>query len=97
MRVGVLGSSGLLGSFFEFAFDQWFGWEVTSISRTRALQNPRHIGFNELSEVPDIIRQAEIDVVVNCVAMASHEGCEINSQLAFEVNSSFPEHLAKSC
>jgi dTDP-4-dehydrorhamnose reductase len=97
MRVAVLGSSGLLGSFFEFAFDQWFGWEVTPISRIRTAENHRHIRFNELSEVPDIIRKGEFDVVVNCVAMASHEGCEIYSQVAFETNSAFPGYLAKSC
>lgn len=97
MRVAILGSSGLLGAFFGFAFDQWFEWEVTLISRGSNLRNGRHIPFYDLAEVPGIILEGRFDIVVNCIAMASHEGCEIDSHGAFKVNGEFPGYLAASC
>lgn len=97
MRVAVLGSSGLLGSFCEYAFEHWCDWEVTALSRSRSEQSPRHTVFRSLDDATEIIRQGRFDAVVNCVAKASHEGCEADSQAAFETNSVFPEKIAKSC
>lgn len=97
MRVAVVGSSGLLGTFFAFAFDRWFGWEVTALSRSHGENSPRHIHFDSLDAATEIVRRGNFDVVVNCVAMASHEGCELDSATAFRVNSTFAGDLAKSC
>ena len=97
MRVAVLGSSGLLGGFFEYTFEHRFGWEVTTLSRSHNRKNPRHTVISSLADALEIVRQGSFNVVINCVAMASHEGCENDVERAFAVNAEFPGNLAAAC
>ena len=97
MRVAVLGSSGLLGGFFEYSFDHCFGWEVTTLSRSHNGKNARHTVISSLADALEIVRQGSFNVVINCVAMASHEGCENDVEQAFAVNAEFPGKLAAAC
>jgi len=97
MRVAVLGSSGLLGGFFEYSFEHWFGWEVTTLGRSHNRKNPRHAVISSLADALEIVRQGSFNMVVNCVAIASHEGCEDDVEQAFAVNAEFPGKLAIVC
>jgi dTDP-4-dehydrorhamnose reductase len=96
VRVLVLGGSGFLGSQFGFSIDQR-GWEGVSLSR----REPRgYAGWEFLHNPNDLARMLdgeEWDVILNCVAMASHEACEENPGQAHFVNSVLPGNWAEEC
>jgi len=97
MKVAILGASGLLGSYLEFFFQFQPNWDVTSFSRVSPGGSRNHRGFATLEEVANLSCRGEFSVVINCVAMASHEGCELKTEEAFDINARFPGHLASLC
>ena len=97
MRVGLIGANGLLGTYFLYAFIVKFGWEVVTIGRSPVRKSSDHLAIASLSEVGHLVQVHNFDLVVNCVAMASHEGCEIAPQDAYSVNGDFPGKLAEAC
>lgn len=97
MRVGLIGANGLLGSYFLYAFAAKFGWEVVTIGRSSVRKSSVHIEIESLAEVGHLVEVHNFDLVVNCVAMASHEGCEAAPQDAYLVNGHFPGKLAEAC
>lgn len=97
MRVGLIGANGLLGTYFLYAFTAKFGWEVVTIGRSLVRNSSDHLGIQSLDDVGHLVQVHRFDLVVNCVAMASHEGCEIAPQDAYLVNGNFPGMLAEAC
>lgn len=89
MRILILGSSGFLGSYLGFALPRW-GHDVRGVSRSPVPYFPDNTVVAGLEEVRAIIEAEAFDVVVNCVALASHEACEKTPLLAEEVNATFP-------
>jgi len=92
----VLGSSGFLGSYLGFRLPQ-LGWETHGVSRAPAPWFPRNTQVSSGSEMAEHIRAGECDVVINAVALASHEACERDSALAFHVNQELPAIWATHC
>ncbi len=70
------GRSGFLASYGGLRPRQARGWQLTGVSRAETSLYSRHHAIDSLAEVPDVLRSRPWDVVVNCVAMASHEQCE---------------------
>lgn len=97
MRVALLGSSGLLGSAFQEKFSGWPEWDVVSLSRSQSPHSASHVRFGSLEEAIDAIRNGHFDLAINCIALASHEGCEEDVEQAFAVNAEFPGELAAAC
>ena len=89
MKVLVLGSSGFLGSYLGFALPK-LGHQVAGVSRRNAPYFPGNQVVNGLEDVSEIIRSSGYDVVINCVAVASHEACEEDPKNAEVVNATFP-------
>jgi len=97
MRVGLVGANGLLGSYFLYAFMKKFEWDVYTISRSPVEKSSHHLGIESLIDVADLVQNYKFDLVVNCAAMASHEGCEREPEDAYFVNGDFPGILAQAC
>lgn len=89
MKVLILGSTGFLGSYFGFAVPR-LGHTVAGISRRYVSYFPSNTVVNSLEDISTIIRSGGYEVVVNCVAIASHELCEANPENAELVNGTFP-------
>ena len=89
MRVLLLGSSGFLGAYVGYSLSA-LGWEVGGIARnSHPGINPSHL-IDDASEVEALIRHHSCDVVINCIAMASHEACESDPEAAQEINARLP-------
>ena len=89
MKVLVLGSSGFLGSYLGFALPK-LGHQVAGVSRRNAPYFPGNQVVNGLEDISELIRSGDYDVVINCVAVASHEACEEDPKNAEVVNATFP-------
>jgi dTDP-4-dehydrorhamnose reductase len=92
----VLGSSGFLGSYLGFALPA-FGWEVAGLSRDGAEYFPgnRHVGSAQ--EIEGLLEAGGYDVVINAIAMASHERCEKEPAEAMLINATLPGRWAAAC
>ena len=93
MKALILGASGFLGSYAGYALAKQ-GWQLTSVSRATTSPHSSHHTIDSLAEVPAILRSRPWDVVVNCVAMASHEQCEARPEVAQEINADLPARWA---
>ena len=89
MRVLVLGSSGFLGSYLGFALLK-MGHEVSGLSRNPVPYFPANHVREGLDDYSEIIRSGDYDLVINCVAVASHEACESDPEMARTVNARYP-------
>ena len=89
MKVLVLGSSGFLGSYLGFALPK-MGHEVSGVSRRPVPNFPANQVREGLDDYSEIIRSGDYHLVINCVAVASHEACESASEIAGTVNARFP-------
>ena len=89
MRILVLGSSGFLGSYLGFALPR-LGHDVSGISRRDVPFFPDNHVIPELESVTDEIGAGNYDIVINCIAVASHEACEADPIEADKVNATLP-------
>jgi dTDP-4-dehydrorhamnose reductase len=89
MKALVLGASGLLGTYAGYALAHQ-GWNVTGVSRAPLGFYPHSQLIDSLSDVPRVLRSAQWDVVINCVAMANHEDCEARPADARAINADLP-------
>ena len=96
MKALVLGSSGFLGSYLGFALPT-LGWEVAGLSRDGAEYFPgnRHVGSAQ--EIEGLLEAGGYDVVINAIAMASHERCEKEPAEAMLINATLPGRWAAAC
>ncbi len=96
MKALVLGSSGLLGSYLGFALPT-LGWQTAGLSRDGAEFFPgnRHVGSAQ--EIEGLLEAGGYDVVINAIAMASHERCEKEPAEALLVNATLPGRWAAAC
>ncbi|MFT6973283.1 MAG: dTDP-4-dehydrorhamnose reductase [Pontimonas sp.] len=93
MKALILGASGFLGSYAGYALIKQ-GWQLTGVSRAETSLYSRHHAIDSLAEVPGILRSHPWDVVLNCVAMASHEQCEARPGEARTINADIPARWA---
>ena len=89
MKILVLGSSGFLGSYLGFALPK-MGHEVSGVSRNPVAYFPANQVQGGLDDYTEIIRSGDHQLVINCVAVASHEACESDPKTAETVNARFP-------
>ena len=89
MKTLVLGASGFLGSYAGFALSR-AGWSVTGTSRTELDFYPSTVLIGSLEDIPAVISKEPWDVIVNCIALANHETCEVNPKAATEINVEAP-------
>jgi len=89
VKVLVLGSSGFLGSYLGFALPK-MGHEVSGSSRNPVAYFPANQVKEGLDDYTEIIRSGDYQLVINCVAVASHEACESDPEMAETVNGKFP-------
>ena len=95
MKVLILGSSGFLGSYFGFVLPK-MGHQVAGVSRRDVPYFPDNRVVKSLEDFTEIIQSGGYEVVVNCVAIASHEACEADPETAQLVNATFPGHWASA-
>ena len=93
MKVLVLGASGFLGSHAGYSLAKQ-EWELTGVSRAETSVYSSHHAIDSLAQVPDVLRSRPWDVVVNCVAMASHDQCEASPEDAQQINADLPARWA---
>ena len=89
MKILVLGSSGFLGSYLGFALPK-MGREVSGVSRNPVAYFPANQVKEGLDDYSEMIRSGDYQLVINCVAVASHEACESDPEMAESVNARFP-------
>jgi len=89
VKILVLGSSGFLGSYLGFALPK-MGHEVTGVSRNPVAYFPANQVRGGLDDYTEMIRSGDYQLVINCVAVASHEACESDPEMAETVNGRFP-------
>ena len=89
MKVLVLGSSGFLGSYLGFALPK-MGHQVSGASRRDVANFPDNRVVESLEDFTEIIQSGGYELVLNCVAIASHETCEADPETAQLVNATFP-------
>ena len=89
MKILVLGSSGFLGSYLGFALPK-MGHEVSGASRNPVAYFPANQVKEGLDDFSEMIWSGDYQLVINCVAVASHEACESEPEIAETVNARFP-------
>ena len=95
MRVLVLGATGMLGADL---LDEWNKVESPA-SRTRdelIASGSADADLREASQVEQLIRKARPDWVILGAAYTDVDGCETNRDLAFAVNGTGVENVARS-
>jgi dTDP-4-dehydrorhamnose reductase len=92
----VLGASGFLGSYLGFALPR-LGWETTGLSRHPAPWFGDVVAVDSGDAIRAHLAEGGYDVVINAIAIASHEVCEKNPDDAFHVNATLPGQWAKAC
>ena len=92
----VLGSSGFLGAYLGFALPG-LGWQVAGISRDGAEFFPDNRHVNSADEIDDLLEGGGYDLVINAIAMASHERCESEPAQALLINATLPGRWSAAC
>lgn len=97
MRILVLGASGFLGSYLGYYLKKK-GFHVVGLSRRRSrLSNyTQAIVEGSIANYAQVIEDVRPDVVINCIALTSHEICESRPNYAQLINSYYPAAWAKS-
>ena len=89
MRVLITGAQGLVGSALV-EHCKFMGDEV--------LAHPRQtLDIVDTELVTKTITDARPDIVINCAAWTDVDGCESDTERAFQVNAQGPENLARAC
>lgn len=93
----VFGASGLLGQYVCAELAQEF--KVIRANRTANASEPFQVrvDITNTDEVSELIDRFHPAYVLNAAAIASHEQCLANPELAVAVNSQAPGHLAAIC
>jgi len=89
VKILVLGSSGFLGSYLGFVLPK-MGHKVSGASRNPVDYFPANQVREGLDDYSEMIRSGDYQLVINCVAVASHEACEGDPAMAETVNARFP-------
>ncbi len=92
MKILVLGSDGLLGS-YVLSEGKISGLDIVGISRKKNVG----FDFNYESSIFSIIENFQPNVVINCVAITSFDFCEEYYEEALKINCSTPVKIAEKC
>ena len=89
MRVLVLGARGMLGT------DLIEEWKKTAPADELISAGSAEADIRDESQVDGLVRRTKPDWAVVCAAYTDVDGCEKNRELAFQVNSSGVEYVAR--
>lgn len=95
MKFLVLGASGFLGSYLGYALEA-AGHRVTGVARKPVPYYADARVVVALEDVEREIRADSWDVVVNCIAVASHEACQADPSEADRINAQSPGLWARA-
>lgn len=97
-RILITGASGLLG--LNLALDASRAHEVIGVDRDTLNSAPFEVIKGDLltpDAIPNILKVAKPDAVINCAALADVDACEEDPDLAHRINAEFPGQLADLC
>ena len=91
MRVTIFGATGLLGKALmrEWAGREWTGDEIAGLGS-------KDVDIRDPQQISDVVRPARPDWIVLAAAYTDVDGCEVNRELAFDVNSRGAANVARA-
>ena len=91
MRVTIFGATGLLGKALmrEWAGREWTGDEIAGLGS-------KDVDIRDPQQISDVVRTARPDWIVLAAAYTDVDGCEVNRELAFDVNSRGSANVARA-
>ncbi len=91
MRVTIFGATGLLGKALmrEWAGREWTGDEIAGLGS-------KDVDIRDPQQISDVVRTARPDWIVLAAAYTDVDGCEVNRELAFDVNSRGAANVARA-
>mgnify|MGYP000258214522 CR=1 FL=1 len=92
MKIIILGSSGMLGSYLQNS-EIFNEDDVVGISRS----NFPDFNFLEPEKTIKLIQSLTPDVIINCVAITSIAACEEDKNLADQINTVVPALISEYC
>ena len=95
MKFLVLGASGFLGSYVGYGLEA-AGHEAIGVARRPVPHYSQARMVASLGEVQKEILSDSWDVVINCIAVASHEACEESPREAERINAELPGMWARA-
>lgn len=95
MNILVTGANGQLGNEMRIiakeSYDTFFFTDVNVVDGVETI----YLDITDLQAVHQIVRDKNIDVIVNCAAYTNVDAAENNQELAEKLNATAPENLAK--
>ncbi len=89
-KIIILGSNGQLGSDLVKLLNSKSNYRVISLTRN-------DIDASSFDIMQQLANYQDADYIINCIAITNVDGCEINPQATFVVNSGFATQLAQFC
>jgi len=91
MRVTIFGATGLLGKALmrEWAGREWTGDEIAGLGS-------KDVDIRDPQQISDVVPPTRPDWIVLAAAYTDVDGCEVNRELAFDVNSRGAANVARA-
>jgi len=90
IRVGVIGSTGQLGTDVVRVLDEAGQYQVVPLSHT-------DLECSDSGSVRRVLKKVQPDVVVNCAAFVRVDDCEEHTEEAFRINAIGALYVARAC
>lgn len=94
-KVLILGASGLLGSQLAPILRS-FDFEVTASGYSNSAEPIVNCDATDFEELSKLIKKSDPDFVINLVALTSVDKCEVEIDLAYQLNTKVVENIAKA-
>lgn len=92
----ITGATGLLGSNSAIQLSRNF--KVTGAARSKPAKSPIPFIETDLSSSSDrikLVSSTTADTILHCAAISTHEACENNPEMAFEINANATRDLSR--
>ena len=89
-RILLIGSKGQLGQYLFDVFTSNNHYELICLARSE-------LDLSQANEIGDAIRLVNPDLVINATAYTAVDNAEEQQELAFSINATAPEMMAKAC
>ena len=89
----LLGSSGRLGkAIYKYLNNNKNNIQIFTTSRNDQKSN-FYFDVEDIQKLNKIIKETNPDTIINCIGYTDVDKCEINSDIAYKINSIFPEDI----